>query len=348
MSDIMAFLADPAERRKLLASTLDVLNRGAVAGTLGAPVDLINLGINAAKAGYGYAGHKMGLLSASDMPQIDEKPVGGSEWIAEQMQKRGLLGNYRSPVAETIAGGLLAPLAGAAVQARAPQIAAGLLKMQENAARPSDMRMQGQRGAIVYHGSPHKFDKFDASKIGTGEGAQAYGHGLYFAESPDVAQSYAQSVKANRSKPGQVYKVDLPDDAIAKMLDWDKPLSQQPELRKILKSASANVPDMFEKRLLEKAAGDKADNFWGSGAEFYRSLMAAKAQNAPAHIPLDKAEDLIGQRGASMQLNQIGIPGIRYLDGGSRGAGSGTSNFVVFPGEESLLRILERNGQVVP
>lgn len=42
----------------------------------------------------------------------------------------------------------------------------------------------------AYHGSPHDFDKFDLSKIGTGEGAQAYGHGLYFAESEPVAKSY--------------------------------------------------------------------------------------------------------------------------------------------------------------
>lgn len=46
------------------------------------------------------------------------------------------------------------------------------------------------RGIIAYHGSPHSFDKFDLSKIGTGEGAQAYGHGLYFAESEPVARSY--------------------------------------------------------------------------------------------------------------------------------------------------------------
>jgi hypothetical protein len=44
-------------------------------------------------------------------------------------------------------------------------------------------------------------------------------------------------------------------------------------------------------------------------------------------------------------LRQQGIPGIRYLDGGSRGAGSGTSNFVVFPGEEGALKILERNSK---
>ena len=42
----------------------------------------------------------------------------------------------------------------------------------------------------LYHGSPHRFTKFLMDKIGTGEGAQAYGHGLYFAESPGVAKSY--------------------------------------------------------------------------------------------------------------------------------------------------------------
>ena len=42
--------------------------------------------------------------------------------------------------------------------------------------------------AKVFHGSPHLFKKFDMSKIGTGEGAQSYGHGLYFAENPKTAK----------------------------------------------------------------------------------------------------------------------------------------------------------------
>jgi hypothetical protein len=42
----------------------------------------------------------------------------------------------------------------------------------------------------AFHGSPHDFDKFSMDAIGTGEGAQAYGHGLYFAESEDVARGY--------------------------------------------------------------------------------------------------------------------------------------------------------------
>jgi hypothetical protein len=50
----------------------------------------------------------------------------------------------------------------------------------------------GGKGIRAYHGSPYDFDRFDLSKIGSGEGAQAYGHGLYFAENPDVATGYRQ------------------------------------------------------------------------------------------------------------------------------------------------------------
>ena len=39
----------------------------------------------------------------------------------------------------------------------------------------------------AYHSSPHDFEQFDLGKIGTGEGAQVYGHGLYFAENPAVS-----------------------------------------------------------------------------------------------------------------------------------------------------------------
>jgi hypothetical protein len=43
----------------------------------------------------------------------------------------------------------------------------------------------------AWHGTPHKIvGNFDISKVGTGEGAQAYGHGMYFAENPEVAQTY--------------------------------------------------------------------------------------------------------------------------------------------------------------
>ena len=43
---------------------------------------------------------------------------------------------------------------------------------------------------VAYHGSPAKFEKFDISKMGTGEGQQVYGRGMYFAENPKVAEGY--------------------------------------------------------------------------------------------------------------------------------------------------------------
>lgn len=49
---------------------------------------------------------------------------------------------------------------------------------------------QNQQGITAYHGSPHDFEQFDTSKIGTGEGAQSFGHGLYFAEHEPVAEGY--------------------------------------------------------------------------------------------------------------------------------------------------------------
>ena len=42
-------------------------------------------------------------------------------------------------------------------------------------------------GIVAYHASPYDFERFDTSKIGTGQGAQSYGHGLYTAESPAVS-----------------------------------------------------------------------------------------------------------------------------------------------------------------
>jgi hypothetical protein len=259
-------------------------------------------------------------------------------------------------------------------------------------------------GITAWHGSPHIFDKFDSSKIGTGEGAQAYGHGLYLAEAPEVAKQYAGALSAARAtKPvgnvdltqayqnmptdvpdtllaarrdfralkemgelspadrrdfleavkgnitaaqgGALYKVDLPDDQIAKMLDWDKPLSQQP----------AAVRKHFEPMVapIRAEMAKPADPRWGA--------LAAPSKFDPTGQELlgllrNRNADMTAQsflgNGLGPQVSQTlraqGIPGIRYLDGGSRGAGAGSSNFVVFPGQENMLRILERNGQALP
>lgn len=51
----------------------------------------------------------------------------------------------------------------------------------------------------AHHGTPHKVGKFSAEKIGTGEGAQAYGWGLYFAGSEGVAKGYFDKFQGEQS-----------------------------------------------------------------------------------------------------------------------------------------------------
>jgi hypothetical protein len=56
-------------------------------------------------------------------------------------------------------------------------------------------------------------------------------------------------------------------------------------------------------------------------------------------------QDIVTQLGGlgpqtSRTLKEAGIPGIRYLDQGSRGAGNGTRNYVVF--DDSLINILAK------
>lgn len=46
----------------------------------------------------------------------------------------------------------------------------------------------------AYHGSPYDFERFDLERIGSGEGAQMYGYGLYFAEETDVARGYRKEL----------------------------------------------------------------------------------------------------------------------------------------------------------
>lgn len=111
-------LRDEQFRADIRNGLLDALNRGAVAGTLGAPVDLTANAMNAVLMGGGVLGHKLGLIGAAQMPQPVEMPVGGSEWIGQKMQNAGMVSPQRNAIAEA-----LSSVAGPAAMVKAGQLA---------------------------------------------------------------------------------------------------------------------------------------------------------------------------------------------------------------------------------
>ena len=65
----------------------------------------------------------------------------------------------------------------------------------------------------AWHGSPHDFDEFDLGAIGTGEGNQAHGWGLYFAKDKKVSKQYKDVLsKLQGSNKSSLFKVEIPNE----------------------------------------------------------------------------------------------------------------------------------------
>lgn len=269
----------------------------------------------------------------------------------------------------------------------------------------------------AWHGTPHDFESFDLTKIGTGEGAQVYGHGLYFAENKIVAKDYQTNLARDATVEfgGQSYSINLLPQAVEKMgitnpqakyvaeyilrnmsmgqdiglasvnaaanyshfpkevideairviaenkpeikssgnlvkvsikadptkfLDWDKPLTEQQAI--------------FDAIAAHDILGDVQVKGDVTGQEFHDALVkhlnATALEDSPAW---NKASEE-----ASRLLAEAGIPGIKYLDQGSRPGPGGmnsagiklnvpppTRNFVVF--DDKLVKITEKNGNPV-
>jgi hypothetical protein len=284
---------------------------------------------------------------------------------------------------------------------------------------------EGPATIRAFHGSPHRFDRFDMSRIGTGEGAQAYGHGLYFAGNEGVAKGYRDALSSEvyttpqgniwspdslqhlnirnqaRQNPyelgfaisraedllktapsatrplleadlvtlrnlqdagglkpasGAMYEVNLnttPD----RLLDWDAPLSRQPEVARRLGMSTRTADEIHDEawRLMNEGGmqgkwmenpaivqrvnslQNELDNLPPSvtGADFYRGTDPDNF----VHGMLSHGNSLPAR---SQQLREAGIHGIQYLDAGSRAAGDGTRNYVMF--DDKLIDILRRYG----
>ena len=224
--------------------------------------------------------------------------------------------------------------------------------------------MSPMAGAIkAYHGTPHEFDRFDMSKIGTGEGMQARGYGHYLSESPEFAEQFMsandpaarhaymvldrfggdikQAIKdtneqlklmkkhsqyivpeamekqenalnilkakkaGKNTDVGAIYETSIqwPDPARESadplsehhLLNWDKPLSEQ----------SKTLQDSVNTFIKNNIPEESRNKFLGlnpTGEDLYEALQMMSPRQKENEIAKD----------TSHQLNQLGIPGIKY------------------------------------
>ena len=92
----------------------------------------------------------------------------------------------------------------------------------------------------AYHGTPHRgIDKFSTDKIGTGEGAQAYGWGLYFASKKAVAEYYRGGLSYRDMV--RKFRDAMPDDAdFSEALDWARSADAPPDMARVIKALAAD------------------------------------------------------------------------------------------------------------
>lgn len=95
-------------------------------------------------------------------------------------------------------------------------------------------KLKGKDGyaQIAWHGSPHDFDEFDLGAIGSGEGNQAHGWGLYFAKNREVAQAYRDvlgidsvEIISGDTKYRLNDDIEWYDDKTKSIIDAESPLS---------------------------------------------------------------------------------------------------------------------------
>jgi predicted GNAT family acetyltransferase len=91
--------------------------------------------------------------------------------------------------------------------------------------KPVVKKIAPPKGAALYqrafHGSPHEFERFSLDAIGTGEGAQSYGWGLYFSSMREIGEHYRKALSSTISYRGKPLKTIGPEDT--QHLEWGGP-----------------------------------------------------------------------------------------------------------------------------
>lgn len=270
-----------------------------------------------------------------------------------------------------------------------------------NAGELGPAGLKAQRGMVSFHGTPHVFEptahnpygEFDLTKLGSGEGNQARGYGIYTAQAQGTGETYRQML-ARRNIPkdsaldhayaamnihgndagkafdalrsragsasdartrdlysraadlvkggnvrikGALYTVHTPDEVVAKYLDQDKAMAEQPAiLRKLPAGDKKQLENLLEDH------NQQTDLASYNGNQFRLLVERAMEEGYIAPVSGGGYGASTAAQDASEYFLKHGIPGSRYLDQFSRAsptsaysamfppAGEGTHNFVHF------------------
>lgn len=155
----------------------------------------------------------------------------------------------------------------------------------------------GSSDLIVYHGSPYNFLKFSNSNIGTGEGNNSFGYGIYFTGIKLIAEYYAKTLSEN---VGYLYSAKIKK---TNFLNWTAPIDQDNLERIILKLKEKNINEIpFKRKLIDgevvdfKAGTDEAVRGFYNSKFLYENLSVLFGSD----------------KGTSKFLLECGIDGIVY------------------------------------
>ena len=237
----------------------------------------------------------------------------------------------------------------------------------------------------AYHGTPHTFSaepgvpfgRFRTSAIGTGEGAQAYGHGLYFAGRKGVAEHYRKVLTQDERGfyDGQPYNSRDPRHQAALDLEnfgdrealigyYERRAKRMPnadrsDLVKILRDKTEAkktpppkgslykvelAPKENEYLLYDKTLGEQTKDIQDKVRKVLTELEGEDLWEYRKDLDYrditDNALENVPEPEISRRLKEAGIPGIKYLDGTSRSKGEGDYNYVIF--DEADVQITDK------
>ncbi|MCC6989961.1 MAG: GNAT family N-acetyltransferase [Acidobacteria bacterium] len=137
------------------------------------------------------------VVSLTPARKGDKGGTTSTDRLRQFYRRFGFVENRGATVDHTIDAKMYRPAADAkTAPARNPNLRERLDGMRGR--KGPDAAAEGIEPMTAYHGTPHTFERFSTDKIGSGEGVQAFGHGLYFSGDKAVADWYRESLSGGQ------------------------------------------------------------------------------------------------------------------------------------------------------